>query len=1359
MLGRMRFHWLVVALCLAACHTRAEVPIQNGLIWNLDAAEQASLRRASKLPELPNGRSLDRWLDGSPSRRMAVQHSAAARPVFRTDGSEAWVRFDGKDDALSSSVMHPGARELTVFLLAAPRANSGGFSGPFASARAGRNDYTDGINLDQGPEPTPQLSVISIESSGASGFRNLLEPGRNLSAGLTFEQFHVFTLRSHISTNAGNEVFIDGLRIGSRPRSESVIGLDELVVGGRYYSNDPSEAPEVQGSFHGDIATVLVYDRALSDDERGQVEQALLKRAPNLNALARGGQGHSLQTVKDAPLVQMLAPGFVVDELPLKLRNLNGVRYRHDGKVVGLAYDGRIHLLSDTDGDGLEDTSKVFWDKLTLRGPIGMALLPKSDPRGDGVIVASKGKVSLILDRDRDGVADEEIIVARGWNEIAPSVDAIGVAIDPRDGSIYFGLGTANYADGYLIDPATGKAGYRTNIQNGTIQKVSADFLKRETVCTGTRFTCALAFNREGDLFASEQEGATWLPNGNPLDELLHIRPGLHFGFPPRHPTHLPEVIDEPATFEYSPQHQSTVGMVFNEGVNGGPAFGPAHWWGDALLCGESRGKLYRTKLVKTSVGYVAQNQLIACLGMLTVDACVSPQGALLVACHSGPPDWGTGPAGEGKLFRIRLAKTEVPQPVASWASAPDELRVAFDRPLKDAEWAGAASKTRVEAGRYLAAGDRFEVMRPGYQVVRDQMGAPRRWVEVQGVSLSADRRTIVVRIPRQTQRETYGLTLPVPTAWAVASPIPQKPEMDFAITLNGVRAQLGRGAVVLQSVILPHPSWAVSKALTQGSSDHEGFFRAVAAAASGDSLRFQSELDVRNLFVPAVQPGATLDWDLTKDTFATRTMKVVRVDGSSVVAVAPTPREDRAGAADLELAASASDAAKAGELALALDERVRPLPLNRVISPWAATTTKTGSVVSTAERTDVHGNWLNGRRVFYGTAGCATCHVIRGEGMAFGPELSNLVHRDRESVLKDILHPSATINPDHTGTRVRFRDGTEVQGWVRKLTETQIELRLPANTELIKPRAEVVSMEPMTASLMPENLVAGLSPAAMEDLLTFLLTTPLEPAPITRIDPGLPLARSRAEFEEFLPAAQDAPPARKPLRVLLCADDKDHGLDEHDYPVWQKRWSRLLGLADGVRVSQAQGFPSPAQLADADVTVFFSRNSGWSKAAAQHLDEYQKRGGGLVYLHWGMEGGKEATALAERIGLATDGSGFSKYRHGPLELQFLNTNHPVTRGFTTLKMMDESYWRFHGEPTRLKELAVSEEDGAPRTQIWAFEKGDARVFGSIPGHYTWTFDDPLYRVIVLRGIAWAARETDVDRLLELTTVGARIRP
>ena len=118
-----------------------------------------------------------------------------------------------------------------------------------------------------------------------------------------------------------------------------------MTLGARLYLNDASQPPYVQGFFPGLIAAVLVYDRALSDAERTAVEQILLAKRVALQGLMRGAKGHPLEAVKDPPVVQMLVPGFTVRELPLKLGNLNNVRYRYDGKLVALGYDGAIHLL------------------------------------------------------------------------------------------------------------------------------------------------------------------------------------------------------------------------------------------------------------------------------------------------------------------------------------------------------------------------------------------------------------------------------------------------------------------------------------------------------------------------------------------------------------------------------------------------------------------------------------------------------------------------------------------------------------------------------------------------------------------------------------------------------------------------------------------------------------------------------------------------------------------------------------------------------------------------------------------------------------------------------------------------------
>ena len=231
---------------------------------------------------------------------------------------------------------------------------------------------------------------------------------------------------------------------------------------------------------------------------------------------------------ESGPAVQVLTPGFEVFELPVQLPNLNNLRYRLDRKVYALGYNGNVWLLSDTDGDGIEDASAIFFEnKAQLRGPIGMAVIPAGHallerdgavvPTAQGLIIASKGKVSALIDFDGDDVAEVESVIASGWKEIPPNVDTIGVAVHPVDGSIYFGLGTEAYNNAYLLDKA-GKSAFDIATQRGTIQRIKPDLSGRETVCTGVRFTIGLEFDEQNELFATDQEGATWLPNGNPFD-------------------------------------------------------------------------------------------------------------------------------------------------------------------------------------------------------------------------------------------------------------------------------------------------------------------------------------------------------------------------------------------------------------------------------------------------------------------------------------------------------------------------------------------------------------------------------------------------------------------------------------------------------------------------------------------------------------------------------------------------------------------------------------------------------------------------------------------------------------------------
>jgi glucose/arabinose dehydrogenase len=276
------------------------------------------------------------------------------------------------------------------------------------------------------------------------------------------------------------------------------------------------------------------------------------------------------------PTVHMLVPGFTVQELPVKLSNQNNLRFAPDGTLTSLGYDGKVRRLRDTNGDGLEDTAEPFWDQPTLSVPLGMAWST------DGLYVSSKGKVSLLRDTDSDGRADTEEVIASGWPATdvgSGGVDATAVTLDKK-GNVCFGLLVADYSNAYRLrkrselkpievewlkqanrwkEPAGPDAAsdefslYDLNSKRGTIQKFDPRTKELETVATGLRVPVALAFTRKGDLFNTDQEGETWMPNGNPLDELNHIIPGRNYGFPPRHEKWLPDLISEPPVVAFGP--------------------------------------------------------------------------------------------------------------------------------------------------------------------------------------------------------------------------------------------------------------------------------------------------------------------------------------------------------------------------------------------------------------------------------------------------------------------------------------------------------------------------------------------------------------------------------------------------------------------------------------------------------------------------------------------------------------------------------------------------------------------------------------------------------------------------------------
>ena len=1322
--------------------------VTRGLALWLDAGRLNAARRAHGRADASDNARVDVWYDASGRRRDFVQSREDARPKYLDGG----LRFDGEATYLERSEA-TRLRGFTLFIVGAALSNGGGFRAFTAMHEPGKPDFTTGVTVDMGPGFTGQFDTLNVEGEGFGGAGNLMgEPS----------DFGIVRQLAVVSTPGpgGTKLFVDGRPARTRERADAVFDVGRFLIGARFFGFPPT----VQGFLEGDLMQVLLYDRVLDDGERREVERYLAERlgVGPVRRPPRPGIGKPLVTVPDPPPVQMLVPGFSVRELPIDLTNVNNVRYRPDGKLLALAYDGTIDLLSDRDGDGVEETVEPFWDKPgSLVAPIGMALTPPGYHLGDGVFVASKGKVSLIVDGDRDGKADRELVVARGWKELPHGVDALGVAID-GEGGVYFGLGTTNFTNAYLLDEK-GRAGYRLDDEHGTIQRVAPDFSRREIVATGIRFPVGLAFNRLGDLFATDQEGATWLANGNPFDELLHIRPKRHYGFPPRHPTHLPSVVDEPSVFDYAPQHQSTCGLTFNDPVNAGPTFGPPSLAGDALVTGYSRGKLFRTKLAKVASGYVAQNRTLAVLTMLPADVCVSPSGDLIVAAHSGLPDWGSGPKGKGKLFKIHYDDRDAPQPVAAWPVGPREVHVAFDRPIDPARFQDLLKKASIEFGQSVGSGDRFETQRPGYEAVGRQLTSPRFDLPILSAQITANRRTLILVTAPHPESATYALTLP---SWGRASngALRQVAEVDLGYDMTGadVSWQPDAGGETWTGV-LPHPDLAVARAFTSGSAEHDRLWRAIQAPGR---LTLRTRLDLWQMLRPAVQPGSTTgyrlpDEEVTLELISSAalavkapggTIRIENGDGNrhrAFVSLTPKEREPLA----LEVSISGRDTSNLEvRWTTREDATPRPLPLRRTLLPWATLERRKDESLRQQVPELNGGDWSRGRALFFGDlARCSACHKLRGRGGEIGPDLSNLVHRDYASVYRDIHAPSATINPDFVAHTVALTDGRVLQGTLRT-DDRRLIIGETNGRQTVVARADVDAISPSAASIMPEGLDVALGPERLRDLMTFLLTDPLVPAKL-EVE-GAPPPRRRAELEAALAGAMPVPDPRH-LRIVLVGGPKDHGPGEHDYPLWLKRWSALLATDPAIAVNTMEGWPSPGQFDASDIVVFYSNNPGWDAVKPPELDRFLARGGGIVLIHYAVDGHQAVDALASRIGLAWQG-GKSAFRHGPLDVDFMGSKHPITRGFGKLRLVDESYWNLVGDPSSVELLGTGMEDGRARPLFWTRETGGGRVFVSIPGHYTWTFDDPLFRLLLLRGMAWTAGEP-VDRFNELTSLGARL--
>jgi cytochrome c oxidase cbb3-type subunit III len=144
-------------------------------------------------------------------------------------------------------------------------------------------------------------------------------------------------------------------------------------------------------------------------------------------------------------------------------------------------------------------------------------------------------------------------------------------------------------------------------------------------------------------------------------------------------------------------------------------------------------------------------------------------------------------------------------------------------------------------------------------------------------------------------------------------------------------------------------------------------------------------------------------------------------------------------------------------------------------------------------------GNAARGKELFYGTAGCSTCHMMEGKGGRLGPDLTSVGgSRSTEYLVESLRNPSRRLAQgifeamkefpqEYESVSVVTVDGTKLSGVV--LNEDQFTLQMLDTREQLHlfEKDKLRSFEKRRESAMPAYDQKTLSDKDLQDLIAYL--------------------------------------------------------------------------------------------------------------------------------------------------------------------------------------------------------------------------------------------------------------------------------
>jgi cytochrome c oxidase cbb3-type subunit III len=141
-------------------------------------------------------------------------------------------------------------------------------------------------------------------------------------------------------------------------------------------------------------------------------------------------------------------------------------------------------------------------------------------------------------------------------------------------------------------------------------------------------------------------------------------------------------------------------------------------------------------------------------------------------------------------------------------------------------------------------------------------------------------------------------------------------------------------------------------------------------------------------------------------------------------------------------------------------------------------------------------GDVAQGKKLFYGKGGCSACHMISGQGGFLGPDLSSYgSEASADTILGAIVNPERIVPAGYRSGVATLRDGTRVRGVIRNEDNFSLQMVAADGTFHFFEKSDLQKMEYPSEPLMPTNYRGRLSPAELNDLVSYLMSTTVSPS------------------------------------------------------------------------------------------------------------------------------------------------------------------------------------------------------------------------------------------------------------------------